>query len=61
MAPESHILKPAYSLSASALYRCDGNTGTSLPEMGEVFKYAEVGCSSATSGRHYFAFQIQLL
>lgn len=60
LAPEGLILKPAYPLSASALYRCDGNAGTSLPETGEVFKYVKVGCNNGTSGRHHPVFQIKL-
>lgn len=38
LAPEGHVLQPAYPLSASALYCSDGNTGTFLLETEKVFK-----------------------
>lgn len=42
LALEGHVLQPAYPVSASALYCCDGNMGTSLLETEQVFKCVKV-------------------
>lgn len=60
LAHRGHVLEPAHSFSASALYCCEGNIGTSLPERGEVLKVI-TGYKSDASDRSYPDFKIKVL
>lgn len=60
LAHKGRVLEPAHSFSASALYCCEGNIGTSLPERGEVLKVI-TGYKSDASDRSYPDFKIKVL